>query len=78
MKEFDMVFKKILKEVNGIIDKKKEKYPMLDIDKIKKFLLSWTKHHLSKQKNKCLKTAFYFALVTFETTCNLAQEKSNG
>jgi hypothetical protein len=74
--EFNEFFKPILKKVNKLVIKKATKYPMLDIDKIRTFLLSWTKNYYKQQKNKDLKVAFYKALVTFETTCNMAKEKS--
>ncbi len=77
MSEFDVFFKGIIKKVNNIVDKKKIKYSMLDIVKIKQFLLTWTKHYLSQQKRKDIKVAFYEAIIVFEMSCNMATEKLN-
>ena len=74
MSEFDLFFKGT--SINKIIAEKKKKYPMLDLEKIKTFFLTWTKHHLSKGGN--LKKAIYLTMVTFETACNMAMEQKSG
>ena len=76
MSEFDLFFKGVLKKVNKIIAEKHKKYPMLELEKIRIFFLTWTKHHLSQGGN--LKKALYLTMVTFETACNLAMEQING
>lgn len=80
-KDFEEVFKNIIKKANKIVEKKKKKYPMLDLTKIKTFLVTWTLHYLDQQKKKKekknLKMAFYGAIIVFETSCNLAIEKLN-
>ena len=82
MTKYKKYFGDAIDKFNEIVVSKKEKYPELDVEKIKTFLLTWTKHHL-KKKGRNLKQALYFAIVTFETACNLAkdklqEEKSNG
>ncbi len=75
MNEFDRYFLSIKKKVYKILYKKLTKYPMLDSEKMKRFLLTWTRHHLSRMKKKNLKLAFFEAIITLETTCNLAKQK---
>ena len=77
MNEYEKFFKSVFKKFNKIVIKKAAKYPMLDIEKIRRFLLTWTKHHMTKGKN--LKESLYLAIITFKTTCNLAiAEKAKG
>lgn len=75
---FEKYFGNSIKVVNELVEKKSKKYPMLELPKIKQFLLTWTKHHLSTDEKINLKQAFYMALVTFETTCNLAEQRKPG
>ncbi len=75
MDEWESYFGDALEVVNKLLIEKQKKYPKLEPEKIKKFLLSWTQRHLEAKKNRNLKEAFYPALVTFETTCNLAKDK---
>ena len=77
MSEFNTFFGKVTKKVNRIVDKKKKKYPMLDIEKIRRFLLTWTKHYMEKNEKLNLKMALYHAIIVFETSCNLAIDKLN-
>jgi hypothetical protein len=72
--EFNKFFKNVIKKVNKIVIKKSTKYPMLDIGKIRTFLLTWTKHFMKKDKDNII-NAFYKAIITFETVCNLAKQK---
>jgi len=73
MNEYKKFFKSVFKDFNEIVIGKATKYPMLDIEKIRRFLLTWTKHYMDKGKN--LKESLYSAIIIFETTCNIAAEK---
>jgi hypothetical protein len=83
MKEFNEYFKPIIDKVEVSVNEKCDKYPMQKREVIENFLLTWTKHHYSRMKRKArrqknnqgLKTAFWMALVTFETACNSAMGK---